>query len=193
MAVWALQIADRSTDLFSRLVYADLYLNTDSILRKLPDFGMGRPSRGADQRKTRRNHRTRKRTKPRRRNATDANQTPTTRKNETTTHTERPKLTPNAKDQQQTPTNYLDQRNHRTRRTTRDNTECKPTQRTNETTANAERQRRAPNTRGQKPTPNLFTMPPFRGGPSDSGVSVWALHIADRPAALHGRYTRSAI
>ena len=36
---------------FSRLVYAERYLNAAIFLRKLPNFGMGRPTGGTEERK----------------------------------------------------------------------------------------------------------------------------------------------
>ena len=42
--------ASKTAGHFPRLVKKGIYLNTDSLLRNLPNFGIGRPKRGAEQR-----------------------------------------------------------------------------------------------------------------------------------------------
>ena len=51
---------DRPAGRFPRMVYAVIYLNTASLQRKFPNFGMGRPTRVAEQEKTIRNHHARR-------------------------------------------------------------------------------------------------------------------------------------
>ena len=97
----------RSTGRFSRLVYAERYLYKASLQRKLPNFGLGRPTRGAEQGKND--------TKP--------------------PHTQKTKTKAKEHNQHRTNTNNEEKRNRREGPKTNANQQLGLTLRTSETTA----------------------------------------------------------
>ena len=111
--VYEFNLGRKRAGRFARVVYSEIYLNSASLLRKLPNFAHGPPNKKRRTKEKRNETAARtERLKPRRMTKANTRRAPTTRRNETTAHA--------AKDQNQ---NWRKQNHRHNQHRTRTNTD----------------------------------------------------------------------
>ena len=96
--------SSKTTGRFSRMVYAERYLNTTSLQRKFPNFGLGRPTHSTEHRKKRyETTADAERPKPMRRTTTNQQRGETKPPHTPRRTNAERKQTPNAKEKKTTP------------------------------------------------------------------------------------------